>query len=109
MGVAGWGGKPLGTVMLSHMRLYYQWRFRRALLNYKTRAAGGKTPDQTLLNEKDHEPAWAKERNALTKTTNTLKTESNTHEKMAWALRDSGAWMFGANEFDGLGRGGPRG
>ena len=90
MGSAGWGGKSVGGMLLSHMKHYYQWRLRKALLNQKARGAGKPTPDQALLDA--YESRWATESNALTQTTNRLKTDSKNHLQTAWALRDSGAW-----------------
>ncbi|WP_158621759.1 T6SS phospholipase effector Tle1-like catalytic domain-containing protein [Corallococcus aberystwythensis] len=89
---AGRGGKPVGALLLSHMKHYYQWRFRKALLNQKARGAGNPTADQTVL--ASHEPGWKDERNTLTQTTNKLKTEFDDHERTAWALRDSRAWTL---------------
>ncbi|NNB97680.1 DUF2235 domain-containing protein [Corallococcus exiguus] len=91
MDTSGWGGKSVGGMMLSHMKLYYQWRLHKALLNQKSRGAGKPTADQTVL--ASYEPAWKKERNTLTQTTNRLKTETKEHRRTAWALQDSGAWM----------------
>ncbi|RKG61729.1 DUF2235 domain-containing protein [Corallococcus sp. CA054B] len=92
MGSAGWGGKSVGGMLLSHMKLYYQWRLHKALLNQKSRGAGKPTADQTVL--ASYEPVWKKERNTLTQTTNRLKTEVKKHQRTAWALQDSGASMF---------------
>ncbi|WP_147450415.1 T6SS phospholipase effector Tle1-like catalytic domain-containing protein [Corallococcus carmarthensis] len=88
---AGWGGKPVGVMLLSHMKHYYQWRLRKALLNQKARGASKPTADQAVL--ASYEPLWATESNKLTQTTNRLKTESKNHLRTAWALQDSGAWI----------------
>jgi hypothetical protein len=90
MDAAGWGGKPLGNMMLSHMKLYYQWRFYKV----NARIPGRPTRDQEQL--RPFEPLWEKERNKQTRVTDSLRNEAKGHAAMAKALRESGAWMFGA-------------
>ncbi|WP_224361437.1 T6SS phospholipase effector Tle1-like catalytic domain-containing protein [Hyalangium versicolor] len=46
---SGNGGVPLGAAILSHMKLYYRWRFRQIALNEQARKAGKKTADETRL------------------------------------------------------------
>jgi len=46
---SGNGGVSLGTALLSHMRLYYRWRFQQIALNVQARKAGKKTADETRL------------------------------------------------------------
>jgi hypothetical protein len=46
---AGNGGVSLGTAMLSHMKLYYRWRFQQIALNEQARKAGKKTADEIRL------------------------------------------------------------
>ncbi|MBN8226942.1 DUF2235 domain-containing protein [Corallococcus macrosporus] len=65
MDCAGRGGKPVGALLLSHMKHYYQWRFRKILLNQKARGAGTLTADQTVLAA--YEPVWKEERNLAKK------------------------------------------
>jgi hypothetical protein len=89
MDTVGWGDKPLGEVMLAHMRLYYQWRFYKLY----TYVYGKPTPDQELL--RSFEPRWEKEQSQLTRATDSLRNEAKGHAAMAKALRESGAWMFG--------------
>jgi hypothetical protein len=90
MNAAGGGGKPLGDMMLSHMRLYYQWRF----FKLNARIPGRPTRDQELL--RSFEPRWEKEQRQQTRVTDSLRSEARGHATMAKALRESGAWRFGA-------------
>lgn len=90
MDAAGWGGKSLGDMMLSHMKLYYQWRFYRRW----NRIEGRPTPDQVFL--RDFEPHWEKEQGRLTKVTDSLRREAQGHEMVANQLMEAGAWMFPA-------------
>ncbi|MFL5358030.1 T6SS phospholipase effector Tle1-like catalytic domain-containing protein [Archangium sp.] len=92
MDTVGWGGKSLGDMVLSHMRLYYQWRFYKAY----TSIEGTPTRDQTVL--KAFEQGWAKEQSRLTQLTSSLRSEANSHKVMAKQLRESGAWMFGPGQ-----------
>lgn len=57
------GGQPLGAVVLSHMRLYYLWRFYKIRLNEAQRQSKQDTQDAAQL--KQLEAEWAKERQAL--------------------------------------------
>ncbi|HVG60980.1 MAG TPA: DUF2235 domain-containing protein [Hyalangium sp.] len=57
--------KSLGDVVLAHMRLYYQWRFRRIRLNQAARSHKRPTPDQAVLQRA--EKTWENERKMLTK------------------------------------------
>jgi len=61
--VSGDGGVSLGTAMLSHMKLYYRWRFRQIALNQKARNAGRKTADELRL--RDKLKVWSEEEKAL--------------------------------------------
>jgi hypothetical protein len=60
---SGDGGVSLGTAMLSHMKLYYRWRFRQIALNQKARQAGKPTADESRLQGKLK--AWSADEEAL--------------------------------------------
>ncbi|WP_257461085.1 T6SS phospholipase effector Tle1-like catalytic domain-containing protein [Archangium lipolyticum] len=87
MKVAGWGGKPLGSMMLSHMKLYYQWRFFEIARDQKARAAKLPTKDAAFM--KDFEPRWEQERVKLEARTKKLKGETDAHMANALALSRS--------------------
>lgn len=61
--LAGNGGKSLGQSFLSHMKLYYQWRFRKLALDLKARANKKRTSDEQKLLAAGQK--WSKEREAL--------------------------------------------
>ena len=59
---AGFGGRGIGQMFNSHMRLYYGWRFYTIKLNQAARARGD-TRDQAALRQSEAE--WRKERTQL--------------------------------------------
>ncbi|REG31052.1 putative alpha/beta hydrolase family protein DUF2235 [Archangium gephyra] len=61
------GRQPLGSLVLSHMELYYQWRFHRIARDKKDRKAGRPTKDEALLRE--FQGVWKKEKAILAKQT----------------------------------------
>lgn len=73
MDKAGWGEQPLGTQVLSHMKLYYQWRFHRLVRDSQDRAAGRPTKDQSLLGA--FERGWKADKAVLAKDTEALKRQ----------------------------------
>ncbi|MFY0526933.1 T6SS phospholipase effector Tle1-like catalytic domain-containing protein [Archangium gephyra] len=80
MSAAGSGGKPLGTMMLSHMALYFQWRFHRIARDRKDRKADRPTKDEALFRE--FQSGWKIEKAALAKETETQRrkfVEAVTH------------------------------
>lgn len=75
MDKAGRGGEPVGTLMLSHMKLYYQWRFYKIARNWKNRSERKQTEDEAIL--QPLELGWQRERNQLTARTNKLRTQAD--------------------------------
>ena len=51
MSAAASGRQPLGSLVLSHMERYYQWRFHRIARDKKDRKADRPTKDEVLLRE----------------------------------------------------------
>lgn len=72
---AGFGGRGIGQMFNSHMRLYYGWRFYKIRQNQAARANGGETVDQATLREREVE--WRKERMTLSNEMAPLKKESD--------------------------------
>jgi hypothetical protein len=95
MNVAGWGGKSLGEMVLAHTRLFHQWRFHKIFRKLAARQEGRDTPDQAVIRR--FEPAWALESDELTRRTNSLERQSQTHQRNADALRSSAAFLFFAD------------
>lgn len=87
MQTAGWGGKPLGAMVLAHMRLYYQWRFQRIRRNLAARGEGRDTPDQAALRR--FESSWAREQEQLEQSTKSLQQKYKTHQRNAQTLLNS--------------------
>ncbi|WP_395842894.1 T6SS phospholipase effector Tle1-like catalytic domain-containing protein [Cystobacter fuscus] len=65
MNAAGWGGEPLGKVILANMERYFQWRFHKIARDQKDRDAGRPTKDEALLHP--FKGGWISEKKALTK------------------------------------------
>jgi hypothetical protein len=74
---AGDGGKPLGIGLLSHMKLYFHWRFYRLARNQAARSGKQDTRDQAIL--KVNEEKWGKEKAALKKQIDSLRDEISNH------------------------------
>ncbi|HZI10875.1 MAG TPA: DUF2235 domain-containing protein [Myxococcus sp.] len=89
---AGWGGKPIGSMFLSHMKLYYQWRFHEIARDAKSRAAKQPTKDAAFM--KGFEPQWEKERVALADKATKLKSEHSTHQLKANSLKKAAGVPF---------------
>ncbi|WP_407653869.1 T6SS phospholipase effector Tle1-like catalytic domain-containing protein [Archangium lipolyticum] len=85
MNASGWGGKPVGTLVLSHMKLYYQWRFHRIARDQKDRKAGRPTKDEALLRE--FEGGWKAETARLSKETEARRVKFVEHAIQASALK----------------------
>jgi hypothetical protein len=60
MKTAGEGEAPVGSLMLSHMKHYYQWRFSKIVRGMRQRGTRRETPEQAFLQQEEFEPAWAK-------------------------------------------------
>jgi len=75
MDKAGRGEVPVGSLMLSHMKSYYQWRFYKIARNRKNRAEGKPTEDEAIL--QPLERGWEREKNQWTASTNTLRSEAD--------------------------------
>lgn len=78
---AGAGGKPLGQMMLSHMKLYYQWRFYKIAVNQNARKSKTATLDEQRL--KESEKTWSAESKKLWSDLEELESEIHTHEILA--------------------------
>jgi hypothetical protein len=87
MNASGWGGKPVGTLVLSHMKRYYQWRFHRIARDQKDRKAGRPTKDEALLRE--FEGGWKAETARLAKETEARRVKFVEHAIQASRLKNS--------------------
>jgi type VI secretion system (T6SS) phospholipase Tle1-like effector len=81
MKLAGWGSDSLGKGILSHMKLYYQWRFYRIARDQKLRASKLPTKDAAMLAK--YESSWKQEKDDLEKQAKALKKETDEHTRNA--------------------------
>ena len=72
---AGFGGQNIGTLINSHMRLYYGWRFYKIRQNQAARARNANAPDQAALGA--HETQWEDERRKIQEEMAPLKKEAD--------------------------------
>lgn len=87
---AGLGEKSMGSQMLSHMNLYYQWRFSRIASGLRERSARREIREQAVLQEKAHEPTWASERTALKGSVEQARLKAEAQKLMARKLESAG-------------------
>jgi hypothetical protein len=90
MNAATAGAKPqgsLGSLVLSHMRLYYQWRFHRIARDRKARQFNLPTKDEMVLG--DFKGAWKVEKRRLEEQTAERKARFVEHAVHASRLRNS--------------------
>jgi hypothetical protein len=91
MQAAGWGGESVGALMLSHMKLYYQWRFHKIARNQRNKV----TEDQATLAEL--EPQWEKEKKDSSTIWEKAQSEAKNHRFTVMQMSNSGTGMlFGA-------------
>jgi hypothetical protein len=96
MQAAGRGGKPVGTLMLSHMKLYYQWRFYKIARNQSNRASNKVTEDQAIL--VGLESQWEKEKKASSDVWEKARSEAKAHQFRVMQMSRSETVMFGAGQ-----------
>jgi hypothetical protein len=90
---AGWGEEPVGSVFLSHMKRYYQWRFQKIARNLRDRSARHDTWEQTVLRQKDHEPTWAKEKANMEGAVKTARSEAEAQKLIVRKLDQARVWV----------------
>ncbi|QRO01442.1 DUF2235 domain-containing protein [Archangium violaceum] len=83
--LAGDGGVSLGTAFLSHMKLYYKWRFHKIALDQKARKTGMRTLDELRLRQTEKQ--WNQERKNLEKKKEELWTELTSYRIQAKPFR----------------------
>lgn len=92
MNASGWGGKPVGAMVLAHMRLYYQWRFHKLFRNLGARLEGRDTPEQAVLRR--FQPGWTQEKNTLSSSVDSLRSKALTHQRNAEVMSESAMMWF---------------
>ncbi len=90
MNAAAAGARPLGSLVLSHMHLYYQWRFHRIARDRKDRQAGRPTKDEMLFGS--FKGVWKAEKKSLEEQTAEKRARFVEHALHASRLKNS----FGA-------------
>lgn len=71
MDKAGWGEVDMGPLMLSHTKVYYQWRFHRIFRNGRLRNVGRPSEDEAIL--RPIEQQWQNEKVQLMRKAAELK------------------------------------
>ena len=114
MDTVGWGGEPLGKVMLAHMNRYYPWRFHKMARDMKDRAAERPTVEAALLRQ--FQGVWTSDKKALSRQmdpirdryfaqaerTNTLRNALNAKSNQDLILKETKALDSAANEYFSL-------
>ncbi|EPX57392.1 hypothetical protein D187_007146 [Cystobacter fuscus DSM 2262] len=114
MDIVGWGGEPLGKVMLAHMNRYYQWRFHKMARDMKDRAAERPTAEEALFRQ--FQGVWTADKKALStqmeplrrkyfaqaERTNTLRNAPNAKSNQELILKETKALEAAANEYFAL-------
>lgn len=87
MKATGPAEQSVGSAVLSHMRLYYQWRFYKIAFNQRERAVQRDTRERVFLQQQEYEPAWAQEKAALTNSVEQARSKAETQRLMAHRIQ----------------------
>ncbi len=90
MSEAGWGGAPLGTVMLAHMRLFFAWRWYRIIR--------GRT--QEFARIRQNEVQFARDRAALKREIADLESRRDTARRQASVAQAKRDAMLSAQRYN---------